>query len=541
MIDIAKGERSGAEYFKKLSGYLTFAFFAILVIIFWVFIWIFWVKKCLCFQNVFGDYIDKVFVWWLSWIFLCGILACCIAGFVTANRYGFALNGVQCAYERIYYDSIYGQLKETYPRFEGLENINYTIDSLIKLTELEPITMDLFYKNFDELSKDLNYTFQGKEDYVKNLFTYPFPKSISEFLLTNYNVSATEQNNINETLNIILKEAYSGINNYIQLYNNGKYLKNATETLSNLKSKFISISTNFAEYESKFIKDFNYYANVAYHWGKTVPMIYFYLLLMFVVISGALLITYYCTYCLNFNQKFWIIPMHIAWNGICFFMFSFFMYGCAYGMLYLGAIDSIGYLNYTFSEENLESNDIVILPNASQEFLSYCLLSKPNYFKNKSELVILNDFINNAIKLEAWENLNCPNLDSNKSLEKVCDDLFNDTKTNYNKYIENFTNETQEFKDLVEQTGNIYANFNCSFIHNNINLMLNALWDFAWETRILCALSCCIGFFGIFAVCGFLWSIHLWEKQERRPLMKNRKLRKVKIDNSGSDKDSDDS
>ena len=273
MINIAKGERSGAEYFKKLSGYLTFAFFAILVIIFWVFIWIFWVKKCLCFQNVFGDYIDKVFVWWLSWIFLCGILACCIAGFVTANRYGFALNGVQCAYERIYYDSIYGQLKETYPRFEGLENINYTIDSLIKLTELEPITMDLFYKNFDELSKDLNYTFQGKEDYVKNLFTYPFPKNISEFLLTNYNVSATEQNNINETLNILLKEAYSGINNYIQLYNNGKYLKNATETLSNLKSKFISISTNFAEYESKFIKDFNYYANVAYHWGKTVPMI----------------------------------------------------------------------------------------------------------------------------------------------------------------------------------------------------------------------------------------------------------------------------
>ena len=53
---------------------------------------------------------------------------------------------------------------------------------------------------------------------------------------------------------------------------------------------------------------------------------------------------------------------------------------------------------------------------------------------------------------------------------------------------------------------------NCSFIYNNINLMYRAMWDFSWETRILCALSCCIGFFGEIAVYSFLWVMQLWKR-----------------------------
>ena len=40
------------------------------------------------------------------------------------------------------------------------------------------------------------------------------------------------------------------------------------------------------------------------------------------------------------------------------------------------------------------------------------------------------------------------------------------------------------------------------------------MWDFAWETRILCALSCCIGFFGEIAVYSFLWVMHLWRRDD---------------------------
>ena len=518
-----------------MAPYLFFVFFAITTIVFWVLNWICWNRKCCCFHDIFGEYADKVFVWWVSWIFLCGILACCIAGFVTANRYGFALYGVQCAYERIYYDSIYGQQKQTNPKFEGLENFNDTIDSLINIAKLNPISMNLFYNNFQELCDD------NKErittDYAKELFTYPFPISIVKYLLDKYeDISKYKENIINE-IDILSKEAYLGIKNYIQLYNNGKNL-NANHILETLRTNIGNIRKNFTEYESKFIKDFNYYVNIAYHWGQTVPIIYFSLLLIFVVGSGALLITYYCNFWLNLNQKFWIIPMHIAWNGIRFFMFSFFIYGCAYGMLYLVALDSIGYLDYAFSEENLMSKDIAILPKGSQDFLNYCLYSKFNSFKINSELNILNDFVNSAIKLNTWININCSIPDT--KMRDAYNILLQNITDKYNEYIKKYKNDINKFEDLVEQTGNIYANFNCSFIHNNIKLMYNALWDFAWETRILCALSCCIGFFGIFAVYSFLWSMHLWELQAYRPLVNNRKkVPNEKDDNSDSDKNSD--
>ena len=543
MINIAKGvgTGNGGEYFERLAPYLVFVFFAITTIVFWVLNWICWNRKCCCFHDIFGEYADKVFVWWLSWIFLCGILACCIAGFVTANRYGFALYGVQCAYERIYYDSLYGQLKQTLPKFKGLENISDTIDSLVNITNLGLISMDLFYKNSHELYEENKDKIKEEDkEFVYNLFTCPIPKSIVRCLLTNYSVSEEEgRNNIRENLNKTLKEAYSGINNYIQLYNNGKYLKSANESLEYLKNNFTNNFSEFKEYESKFIKDFNHYVNIAYHWGQTVPIIFLSLLLIFVVISGALLITYYCNYCLNFDQKFWIIPMHIAWNGIRFFMLSFFIYGCAYGMLYLYALDLIGYFNYAFSEENLTSKDIAILPQGSKNFLHYCLSPESNNsFKTSSELNMLNDFINNAIKFKAWDNIDCSG--SSRVMRDVCIDLLQNLNKSYTDYIDECRDDINKFEDLVEQTGNIYANFNCSFIHNNIKLMYNAIWDFAWETRVLCALSCCIGFFGIFAVYGFLWSMNLWELEAHRPLINNRgRVPTEKDDSSGSDKNSD--
>ena len=45
------------------------------------------------------------------------------------NRFGIIVRAVQCAYERIYYDSQFGQLKDSFPKWEGLET------NLLKLNE----------------------------------------------------------------------------------------------------------------------------------------------------------------------------------------------------------------------------------------------------------------------------------------------------------------------------------------------------------------------------------------------------------------------
>ena len=115
------------------------------------------------------------------------------------------------------------------------------------------------------------------------------------------------------------------------------------------KNNFSYFNKSLLYYKSSFIEDFTYYIKVARAMGRIVPIIYFSLLLIIVVGSGALLITYYCK---KVNQQFWILPMHIAWNLLRFFMVSFFIYGCAYGMLFLGAKDGIGYLKYAFSKKN---------------------------------------------------------------------------------------------------------------------------------------------------------------------------------------------
>ena len=35
-----------------------------------------------------------------------------MSAFVMVNRFGFALNGAMCAFDRIYYDTLEGQLKK---------------------------------------------------------------------------------------------------------------------------------------------------------------------------------------------------------------------------------------------------------------------------------------------------------------------------------------------------------------------------------------------------------------------------------------------
>ena len=59
-----------------------------------------------------------------------GIFACCISAFYTVNRFGFALEGAWCAIDRIYYDSLYGQLKDTEDRWDGIKNTKNILDNI---------------------------------------------------------------------------------------------------------------------------------------------------------------------------------------------------------------------------------------------------------------------------------------------------------------------------------------------------------------------------------------------------------------------------
>ena len=101
------GDRS--FYIEHIGLYFFFIACAGVSIIVWIFNWICWINQCCCCDFLHNP-VNKRIAWWMSFIFLLGILACCISGCVSVNRFGFALNGAWCAVERIYFDSKNGEL-----------------------------------------------------------------------------------------------------------------------------------------------------------------------------------------------------------------------------------------------------------------------------------------------------------------------------------------------------------------------------------------------------------------------------------------------
>ena len=511
------GKGNEMEYFQRLAVYIEFACFALISIIIWVFNWICWNRSC-CFNLLDGNS-NKVVSWWVSWISLCGILACCISGFVTVNRFGFSLYGAQCAYERIYYDTMFGQYKETYPKWEGLNAISNNVaylDYILRAIILQKKNLSLEYFNSpDEIRENYNDI-----DKVADYFSFPVPKSFVKLIF-----SIETEKNIGESIKKLNKKINYGKNIFFQLitkYNHiYQYNDSFIEQLTKLNNTIIRHNEDLNEYKIKFMKDFTYYVNLAKSLGKIVPLIFFSLLLTFVVYSGALLITYFCK---KVNQQWWILPMHIAWNGLRFFIFFFFIYGYLYGMLFLFSKDSIAYLQYAFSRENLNSDNIVILPPNTKNFFTTCLFSNSIYDDFKTNNAI-NEFLKNYFDFKNWLNNTNENdcLSDNPTVKDSCVELIKELNNNFtNNFIKIFEPDDQSlyinyFKPIFERDGNIYDNMNCSFIYNNINLMYRAMWDFSWETRILCALSCCIGFFGEIAVYSFLWVMHSWKRDGLGP------------------------
>ena len=494
-----------------MAVFIIFAVFAFLSLVFWVLNWFCWRRKLCCFK-VFDEYSDKVFVWWLSWVFFCGILACIIAGFVSANRLGFALNGIQCAYERIYYDSINGQMKDSYPKWMGFKNANDTINLfkniLGKLVgrDLQSLTNNFYYSK-EQIEKETNIT------NITNIsFIYPVEKNFVQKIIEIERSQKDDIEKIKEGLNEINRIMFSTIINYIQFITNSYIISSNTkfsEKISEIEFIF-KFESELKEYKSKFMPDLKYLINVGKGVFKILPIIYFSILLIFVVGSGALLITYFCK---KVNQQWWILPMHIAWNGVRFFIFSFFMYGFAYGALDYLSRDLIALLQYTFSRENLE-NGPSIIPEKTQNFFKYCLLSQPNitelFSKYDNTLV---EFLKNAAALYKFK-ANNPQYSS--EISKV-NDAFSSLVKTVNGLIESeitfYSGNLTSLVNIINRDGNIYESLDCGFLNITLNVMYRAVWDFSWESRNLCALSCCIAFFGIIAVYSFLWVMELWKRE----------------------------
>ena len=74
----------------------------------------------------------------------------------------------------------------------------------------------------------------------------------------------------------------------------------------------------------------------------------------------------------------------------------------------------------------------------------------------------------------------------NKSVSSQNNDSGQNSESSINSQISEIYNFEEGF----------LHSFNCGFLKNDVNLVYNSLYDLSVQSRILFALSCCIGIFG---------------------------------------------
>ena len=489
------GEGNKASYIEHIGLFFFFVACSGVSIIVWVFNWICWHNQCCCCDFLHNP-INKRIVWWTCFIFFLGLLACCISGFVTTNRFGFALEGSYCSFERFYYDSIYGQLKENYPKWEGLENLSKKLEKLDEFINNEIAKYESLRKN---LEKNINF-YEGYYD--------------TNFLdLYNKNCSNSSEEicklAINKTLPFSIRygRILDSYNKTIYFMNNfdtsGTYLSGIITYINNMKNDFTNL-------KDRFLSKFHYYARIANGWGRVLTMIYFCLLLIAVTFAGFSMMFYVCLR----NQGYLAIFMHVLWNIIRFFIFSFFFYGAAYGMCYLALRDAVAYVMFVFGENNILLNDrsYLIPTDQGRKFLQTCLINENNNFKYLIDDILtssLEDIFKNANELKDL-------IENKENFYLKSTEGYSALVTSQGKFINKIIDNTKTitdndiFRQFSESSklGGLFSSFDCSFLKSDLAMMYRTLYDLSVEARILCALSCCIGFFGAIAVYFFLLVMH---------------------------------
>ena len=557
----------------KIGGYFVFVALAGVVIISWVINWIFWNKKICCCRLYHNPTTTGIF-WWSAFIFLCGIIACCISGFVTTHRFGKMGRAVKCAYERIYYDSKFGQMKDSSEKWEGLEiysqklgNSQNLLNNIEgndeKITELLSLNEKEEEWKTDEKFYDdnSNYKFKGQyyKDYLTAIKTLLLQlKEEGSLVLTEDNSKKFFDPKKPGDTSTIVGQFISQTNQIVKLYEELEesimdlYLYGNADSINEISDKFVNISNDLQSYKDGYLHDVNYYVKVAKGCGQILVIIYLSILCLISILGCAVLMAY--TY-LKKQPKLDII-MHVIWNSIKFFSFSFFMYGAAFGMLHLGLRDIISYNKYLFGEDNLsiDSETYVLPKNEAKDFLRYCLADgKNDYSAELDSYSDVNNFFNNFYELKSLLQNHNITLNSkfdnkysviqkNPSIRNLGDDLDQDSTIGtadgtdepsesivkpkdiflpkkeqvdmVNKLSSYFDKivETLNISDAMNEEENSLNSLDCGFLKSDVAMVYNTLYDASIECRILCVLSCCIAFFGEIAVYFYLLSMYHFDK-----------------------------
>ena len=181
-----------------------------------------------------------------------------------------------------------------------------------------------------------------------------------------------------------------------------------------------------------------------------------------------------------------------------------------------------GFITFVFDEENFKKDPPHLIPtNEGKEYLKFCLLDTQSDYKTQLDKNLqesIEEFFDNYSKLQKSFQ------DNDVYIERYCNiHATDDCKKNMNGIKEEISkimgqNDTyfpykDDLPDITERNGGLFGSFNCSFLKSDLNMVYTSLYDLSVEARVLCALSCCIGFFGAVFVYFYLLVMHHYDNE----------------------------
>ena len=451
----------------------------------WGFLWICWANQCCCCDFLHAKQY-RLLAFWVAIVFYFGMIACCISGYVFVYRFKVDLAGATCAFEKLYWDMKEGQLRKEYPKWDGLNSIG---SKLVLLSQFIEKLMNLdnegntLYTPGDDWKEEDNLI--GSREYIdaikrlkemingKNI-KYSLSEGVYELeeeTGTDLNITFfsyyIDTDNIaapNTFFGKIMLEIREKINPYITKLKSAQekindLILNANSyinSLKNVSSDINAINSDWDKFRPYILDNWDYYRKVTKAFFYIVLLIYFILVLILAIAGISFLVGYVCLK----DQKLMRSILVIIWNAVKFFSFSFFMYGGTFGMLSYAFKDGIGFMNYAFGAENLNSEKPMIIPNGTSiPMLKYCLLgNKTNFINNFKLDTLLIESLENIYsdlnKLMEYDinSLNINLLSANEASKKIKEFL------NLNKLVDNsneglITDIFESIKTELEKCG----------------------------------------------------------------------------------------
>jgi hypothetical protein len=475
------GKKYDRQYLNRLGPYFTFVGVGGATFISWIFLSICWCKPKCCYKADEGGPALKVIMFIIAIVFLFGIIACCISGYVYAERFKKNLYGSTCAIERLYYNIYDGQiLNTTNPIWIGFSKI---IQQIYQLNYLR----DIFIV-------DGNYSLNRP----KINETFNVSVNSSDLLIIENKVNYIE-NLYNKFLSIIYKILNPESDSESKIENITSRLQKLKESFENFGDKIVEKYNDYRIFMKKFI------------------YICFQTLYSFMLTFAVLEIIFLFGLVFDKDDLFYFLTF-IFWYLIMLLSVTSFFIGACYGMINFGIKDGIGYLMYVFGKENMELEKPIII-SQYKDFINICLLEK-NEKGNLSLHYELESLTDNSSFRGIYKEINYlyEKIEEEKKQQKEEEnenktELINIIQEKYSTYIQNITIMTEILHKKINQffktflggskatsvTDNPFSFMNCNFIENDLKVTYKALFDLSEKVKVLTALTLCIAFFTLIA------------------------------------------